>query len=77
MIQLFEQQSFSLCALTDLTPHYIRTIEQWQRNLLSNRDAVESFQPGLAADFARYFETAILALRYTVKQYALVASKNR
>jgi cyclopropane fatty-acyl-phospholipid synthase-like methyltransferase len=76
-VEYFEQEGFSLCSLTDLTSHYLRTLEHWHENLTSNWEALQELQPGVAENFSRYFEIAAVALRYTAKQYAIVAAKSR
>ncbi len=76
LIEAAEDAGFSLSALTDLTPHYYRTIEDWRANLARHRDDLERMAPGFAA-LDRYLEVANAGWGYTTKHYALVCTKRR
>ncbi|WP_233517985.1 SAM-dependent methyltransferase [Streptomyces corynorhini] len=77
LIEATESAGFSLEALDDLTAHYHRTIEEWERRALANSDRIEAVAPGMAEPLVRYLRTANAGWGYTSKHYALTAAKTR
>jgi cyclopropane-fatty-acyl-phospholipid synthase len=77
LVEAAEDAGFSITALTDLTEHYARTIEDWRRNLAGNRDLVEACSPGLADRLDAYLQVANAGWGYTTKHYALTCTKAR
>jgi cyclopropane-fatty-acyl-phospholipid synthase len=77
LIAGLEDAGFSLAGLTDLTAHYARTISDWRLRAERNREALERIEPGLADRFLTYFDIANAGWGYTMKQYAVVAARQR
>ncbi|MEV0639933.1 class I SAM-dependent methyltransferase [Streptomyces sp. NPDC050619] len=77
LIESAESAGFSLEQLDDLTAHYHRTIEEWQRRAEANRDRIEAVAPGMAEHLVRYLRVANAGWGYTSKHYALTATKSR
>lgn len=77
LVQAVESAGLSLGALDDLTAHYRRTIEEWERRALANWDAIEEVAPGMTEPLVRYLRTANAGWGYTTKHYALTAVKSR
>lgn len=77
LIGAAESAGFSLERLDDLTAHYHRTIEEWERRAVADRDRIEAAAPGMAEPLVRYLRTANAGWGYTSKHYALTASKSR
>ncbi len=76
-ISTLEDTGFSLVALTDLTSHYNRTIQDWISNIKSHYTSIEAIHPGMADKLLRLFEIANAGWGFTTKQYAVVATKKR
>ncbi|MFJ9715348.1 SAM-dependent methyltransferase [Streptomyces sp. NPDC101213] len=77
LIGATESAGFSLETLDDLTAHYHRTIEEWERRALANSDRIEAAAPGMTAPLVEYLRTANAGWGYTSKHYALTAVKSR
>ncbi|MFE5302092.1 SAM-dependent methyltransferase [Streptomyces sp. NPDC056632] len=77
LIQATESAGFSLAGLDDLTAHYHRTIEEWERRAEANRDRIEAAAPGMADPLVHYLRVANAGWGYTSKHYALTAAKSR
>ncbi|MBL1098497.1 class I SAM-dependent methyltransferase [Streptomyces coffeae] len=77
LVEAVESAKFSLTAFTDLTAHYHRTIEEWERRVEAARDRVELVAPGMSEPLIRYLQTANAGWGYTTKHYALSAVKSR
>ncbi|HEX3782601.1 MAG TPA: class I SAM-dependent methyltransferase [Pseudonocardiaceae bacterium] len=77
LVEAAESAGFSLTGLTDLTAHYHRTIEEWERRVEAERDRVEQVAPGMSESLVRYLRTANAGWGYTTKHYALTALKSR
>jgi cyclopropane-fatty-acyl-phospholipid synthase len=77
LVGAVESAGFSLDSLHDLTVHYRRTIDDWQRRAEANRDRIEEVAPGMFAPLTRYLQTANAGWGYTTKHYALTASRSR
>ncbi|MCZ7415184.1 SAM-dependent methyltransferase [Streptomyces sp. WMMC897] len=77
LIEAAESAGFSLERLDDLTAHYHRTIEEWERRAQANRERIEAAAPGMAEPLVRYLRTANAGWGYTSKHYALTAAKSR
>ncbi|QMU70697.1 cyclopropane-fatty-acyl-phospholipid synthase family protein [Streptacidiphilus sp. P02-A3a] len=77
LVEATESAGFSLEAMDDLTAHYQRTIEEWERRALLNRERIEAVAPGTAESLLRYLRTANAGWGYTTKHYALTAVKAR
>jgi cyclopropane-fatty-acyl-phospholipid synthase len=77
LVEAVESTGLSLTGLTDLTAHYHRTIEEWERRVEAARDRVEQVAPGMSEPLVRYLQTANAGWGYTTKHYALTAVKSR
>ncbi|MCG0283807.1 cyclopropane-fatty-acyl-phospholipid synthase family protein [Streptomyces sp. PSAA01] len=77
LIESTESAGFSLAALDDLTGHYHRTIEEWERRAVAHSDRIEAVAPGMTEPLVRYLRTANAGWGYTSKHYALTAAKSR
>lgn len=77
LVRATETAGFSLTSLDDLTAHYRRTIEEWERRALANRDRIEAAAPGMTDPLLRYLRTAHAGWGYTTKHYAFTALKSR
>ncbi|GAA1964269.1 SAM-dependent methyltransferase [Amycolatopsis minnesotensis] len=77
LVAAAESAGFSLTGLTDLTAHYKRTIEDWERRATENRAAVDAAVPGMFDQLVTYLRTANAGWGYTTKHYALSARKTR
>ncbi|MES4907255.1 MULTISPECIES: class I SAM-dependent methyltransferase [unclassified Streptomyces] len=77
LVEAVESAGFSLTALSDLTAHYRRTIEDWEQRIHAERDRVERAAPGMSEPLVRYLRTANAGWGYTTKHYALSARKSR
>ncbi len=77
LVEAVESAGFGLTGLTDLTAHYHRTIEEWERRADAARDRVEQVAPGMSEPLIRYLQTANAGWGYTTKHYALSAMKSR
>ncbi|MFE2185609.1 SAM-dependent methyltransferase [Streptomyces sp. NPDC059455] len=77
LVEAVESAGFSLTGLSDLTSHYHRTIEEWERRVETARDRVELVAPGMSEPLIRYLRTANAGWGYTTKHYALSALKSR
>ncbi|KAK1185317.1 class I SAM-dependent methyltransferase [Streptomyces sp. NBS 14/10] len=77
LVEAVESAGFSLTALSDLTAHYHRTIEDWEQRIHAERDRVERAAPGMSEPLIRYLRTANAGWGYTTKHYALSALKSR
>jgi cyclopropane-fatty-acyl-phospholipid synthase len=77
LIADLEDAGFSLVGLADLTAHYARTVADWRRNAERNRAALEAIEPGVVDRFLAYFDIANAGWGYTMKQYAVVAARQR
>jgi cyclopropane-fatty-acyl-phospholipid synthase len=77
LVEAVESAGLSLTGLTDLTAHYGRTIADWERRAMANRDDIEKAAPGMFDPLIRYLQTASAGWGYTTKHYALTAAKVR
>ena len=77
LVAAVESAGFGLVALDDLTADYHRTIEEWERRAIANRDVIERLAPGYSEPLERYLQTANAGWGYTTKHYALSADKSR
>jgi cyclopropane-fatty-acyl-phospholipid synthase len=77
LVAAIESAGFGLTALDDLTADYHRTIEEWERRAVANRDVIERLAPGYSEPLERYLRTANAGWGYTTKHYALTADKSR
>ncbi|WP_286158133.1 class I SAM-dependent methyltransferase [Streptomyces sp. CB03911] len=77
LVAATESAGFSLAGLDDLTAHYHRTIEEWERRAQANRDRIEAAAPGMADPLVEYLRVANAGWGYTSKHYALTATKTR
>lgn len=77
LVSAIEDAGFSLTGLTDLTAHYRRTIEEWERRARANRDRIEAVAPGSFEPLVTYLQTANAGWGYTTKHYALTAERSR
>ncbi|MGY0055399.1 SAM-dependent methyltransferase [Streptomyces sp. LZ34] len=77
LVEAVESAGFSLTALSDLTAHYHRTIQEWEQRVHAARDRVERAAPGMSEPLIRYLRTANAGWGYTTKHYALSAQKSR
>ncbi|HTJ66790.1 MAG TPA: class I SAM-dependent methyltransferase [Actinospica sp.] len=77
LVAAVESAGFGLLSLDDLTADYHRTIEEWERRAIANRDVIEKLAPGYSEPLERYLRTANAGWGYTTKHYALTADKSR
>lgn len=77
LVAAIEDAGFSLSGLTDLTAHYKRTIEDWEKRAAANRATIERVRPGGFDPLIRYLQTANAGWGYTTKHYAISARKAR
>jgi cyclopropane-fatty-acyl-phospholipid synthase len=77
LVAAAEDAGFSLTGLRDLTAHYHRTIEEWERRAVANRDRIEEIAPGQSPALVKYLQTANAGWGYTTKHYALIAERSR
>jgi cyclopropane-fatty-acyl-phospholipid synthase len=77
LVEAVEATGLSLTGLTDLTAHYHRTIEEWERRADAARDRIEQVAPGMSEQLVRYLQTANAGWGYTTKHYALTAVNSR
>jgi cyclopropane-fatty-acyl-phospholipid synthase len=77
LVAAIEDAGFSLSGLTDLTAHYKRTIEDWEKRAVANRATIERVCPGGFDPLIRYLQTANAGWGYTTKHYAISARKAR
>jgi cyclopropane-fatty-acyl-phospholipid synthase len=77
LVEGLEDAGFSLVGLTDLTAHYARTVADWRRNAERSREALDAIEPGLVDRFLTYFDIANAGWGYTMKHYAVVATRQR
>jgi cyclopropane-fatty-acyl-phospholipid synthase len=77
LVTAIEDVGFSLSGLTDLTAHYQRTIEDWQKKAVANRATIEQVSPGSYQPLIKYLQTANAGWGYTTKHYAISATKSR
>ncbi|MEU0808978.1 class I SAM-dependent methyltransferase [Streptomyces sp. NPDC005970] len=77
LVEAVESAGFSLTALSDLTAHYHRTIQDWEERAHAARDRIERVAPGMSEPLIRYLRTANAGWGYTTKHYALSALKSR
>jgi cyclopropane-fatty-acyl-phospholipid synthase len=77
LVAAAEGAGFSLSTLTDLTGHYHRTIEEWERRALANRPVIDAVRKELTHDLVRYFRVTNAGWGHTTKHYALSAVRAR
>jgi cyclopropane-fatty-acyl-phospholipid synthase len=77
LVAAIESAGFGLVSLDDLTASYHRTIEEWERRAVANREVIEKLAPGYSEPLERYLRTANAGWGYTTKHYALTADKSR
>ena len=77
LVAAIEDVGFSLSGLTDLTAHYQRTIDDWQKKAVANRATIEQVAPGSYQPLIRYLQTANAGWGYTTKHYAISATRSR
>ena len=77
LVAAIEDVGFSLSGLTDLTAHYQRTIDDWQKKAVANRATIEQVSPGSYQPLIKYLQTANAGWGYTTKHYAISAAKSR
>jgi cyclopropane-fatty-acyl-phospholipid synthase len=77
LVEAVESAGLGLTGLTDLTAHYLRTTNDWEKRAAANRAAIEEAAPGMFAPLIRYLQTASAGWGYTTKHYALTATRSR
>ncbi|MDQ6946767.1 MAG: class I SAM-dependent methyltransferase [Actinomycetota bacterium] len=75
LIEAAEEAKFSLLGLTDLTPHYARTIGAWKENVRRSQAEIDEISPGLARNLLVYFRVGNVGWGRTTKHYALVCGR--
>lgn len=76
-VRFFEDASFSLVALHDLTEHYYQTIERWRQKAIDNRTELDAIAAGSASDLLHYFDICNSGWGFTTKHYAIVGARSR
>jgi cyclopropane-fatty-acyl-phospholipid synthase len=77
LVQAAEDAGLSLTGITDLTPHYHRTIEDWLTGIAAARDRIDAIVPGYSGELIRYLEATNAGWGHTAKHYALGAVRSR
>lgn len=77
LVAAIEDAGFSLSGLTDLTAHYQRTIDDWQKRAVVNRATIERVVPGSYDSLIKYLQTANTGWGSTTRHYAISARKVR
>lgn len=77
LIAAAEDAGLSLSGITDLTPHYHRTVQDWLAAVTARRAEIDGLRPGLSEQLIRYLETTNAGWGRTTKHYALTAVRSR
>ncbi|WP_037827208.1 SAM-dependent methyltransferase, partial [Streptomyces sp. NRRL B-1347] len=77
LVQGMEDAGLSMTSLTDLTDHYRRTIEAWEKGVTTHHADVDHVREGLADELLRYFRITNAGWGYTTKHFALSAVRSR
>jgi len=77
LVQAAEDAGLSVTGITDLTPHYHRTIEDWLARIAAARGRIDAIVPGYSGELTRYLEATNAGWGHTAKHYALCAVRSR
>jgi cyclopropane-fatty-acyl-phospholipid synthase len=77
LVEAAEEAGLSMTTITDLTPHYHRTIEDWLAAVRAARDRIEAIAPGYTDELVRYLEATNAGWGHTAKHYAFSAVRSR
>jgi len=77
LLAALEEAGLVPCALTDLTPHFKRTIDCWLENIRVRAGEIDRLVPGAAGRLVRYLEISNAGWGFTTRQYAITARKGR
>jgi cyclopropane-fatty-acyl-phospholipid synthase len=77
LVQAAEDVGLSLTRITDLTPHYHRTIEDWLTGIAAARERIDAIVPGYSGELIRYLEATNAGWGHTAKHYAFSAVRSR
>ena len=77
LVEAAEDAGLSVTAITDLTPHYHRTIEDWLAGVQAASNRIEAIAPGYTDELIRYLEATNAGWGHTAKHYAFGAVRSR
>jgi len=77
LVQAAEDVGLSVTRITDLTPHYHRTIEDWLTGVAAARERIDAIVPGYSGELIRYLEATNAGWGHTAKHYAFSAVRSR
>jgi cyclopropane-fatty-acyl-phospholipid synthase len=77
LIEAAEDAGLSVTAITDLTSHYHRTIEDWLTGVQAASNRIEAIAPGYTDELIRYLEATNAGWGRTAKHYAFSAARSR
>jgi cyclopropane-fatty-acyl-phospholipid synthase len=77
LVAAAEDTGLSVAGITDLTPHYHRTIEDWLTGVRTARERIDAIVPGYADELIRYLEATNAGWGHTAKHYAFTAVRSR
>ena len=77
LVEAAEDTGLSVTSITDLTPHYHRTIEDWLAGVQAARERIDAIVPGYTDELIRYLEATNAGWGHTAKHYAFSAVRSR
>jgi cyclopropane-fatty-acyl-phospholipid synthase len=77
LVEAAEDAGLSMTRITDLTPHYHRTIEDWLAGVRAAGERIDAIVPGYSEELIRYLEATNAGWGHTAKHYALSAVRSR
>jgi cyclopropane-fatty-acyl-phospholipid synthase len=77
LIEAAEDTGLSVTSITDLTPNYHRTIEDWLAAVRAARERIDAIVPGYTDELIRYLEATNAGWGHTAKHYAFGAVRSR
>jgi cyclopropane-fatty-acyl-phospholipid synthase len=77
LIEAAEDTGLSVTSITDLTPNYHRTIEDWLAAVRAARERIDAIVPGYTEELIRYLEATNAGWGHTAKHYAFGAVRSR
>lgn len=77
LVAAAEDAGLSVTGITDLTPHYHRTIEDWLAGVRATRERIDAIVPGYTDELIRYLEATNAGWGHTAKHYAFTAVRSR
>jgi cyclopropane-fatty-acyl-phospholipid synthase len=77
LLKATEDAGFTLESATDLTPHYLKTIEAWVENIDASRESMDALSPGAADLLRRYLVIGQTGFVVATRQIAFVLARGR